>query len=110
MYLDRQTIFDAIPPLETSSQTVTIVGDGVVLNENERTFDEGIESSSTVESTGWEVTVTRDRTLLEDRLDRLAALQTLVLVIVVLVMVVSSEFLRTPRGSSPASFEEPGSQ
>ncbi|ADB60155.1 integral membrane sensor signal transduction histidine kinase [Haloterrigena turkmenica DSM 5511] len=87
MYLDRQTIFDAIPPLETSSQTVTIVGDGVVLNENERTFDEGIESSSTVESTGWEVTVTRDRTLLEDRLDRLAALQTLVLVIVVLVMV-----------------------
>lgn len=79
MYLDNQTVFSMLPPLETSSQTVEVVGNGTVLDEPDRTFDESIRSSSTVESTGWQVTVTRDRTGLNDRLRRLATFQVLLL-------------------------------
>ena len=87
MYLDGQTIFDLLPPLETSSQTVEIVSDAAVLDESDRTFGASVRSSATVESTGWRVTVTRDRTALDARLRRMAASQLLVLGLVLIVMV-----------------------
>lgn len=86
MYLDRQTIFDVLPPLEKSSQTVEIVGDGIVLNEESQTFEAAVRSSSTIESTGWQVTVARDRTALDARLQRLVTSQALVLGLVLAVM------------------------
>jgi signal transduction histidine kinase len=86
MYLDRRTVFDMLPPLETSSQTVTIDGNGMTLTETNRTFDASIRSSSTIESTGWRVTVARDRSGLNARLRRLAASQTLVLGVVLVGM------------------------
>jgi signal transduction histidine kinase len=86
MYLDRQTVFDMLPPLETSSQTVEITGNGIVLSESNQTFDASVRSSSTVESTGWQVTVARDRTALDARLGRLAASQALVLGVVLAAM------------------------
>jgi signal transduction histidine kinase len=87
MYLDRQTIFDPLPPLESSSQTLEIVGDGAVLSASNRTFSASVQSSAVVDSTGWQVTVTRDRTPLNARLRRLAASQALVLGLVLIVMV-----------------------
>lgn len=87
IYLDRRTVFDLLPPLETSSQTVKIVGNGAVLNAQNRSFDASVRSSATVETTGWQVTVTRDRTPLNARLRRLAASQVFVLGLVLVVMV-----------------------
>ncbi|NHN61606.1 MULTISPECIES: ATP-binding protein [Halorussus] len=87
MYLDNQTAFDLLPPLETSSQTVEITGSGAVLSESRRTFGASVRSSAVVESTGWEVTVTRDRTALDARLRRLAASQAAVLGVLLLAMV-----------------------
>ncbi|MDS0473432.1 sensor histidine kinase [Natrinema sp. 1APR25-10V2] len=86
MYLDRQTIFRMLPPLETSSQTVEIVGDGEVLDDSDQTFADSVQSSSTIESTGWQVTVTQDRTALNDRLRELATFQALILGLVLAVM------------------------
>jgi signal transduction histidine kinase len=88
MYLDRRTVFDMLPPLETSSQTVEITGSGIVLTESNQTFDAAVRSSSSVESTGWQVTVARDRSALDARLRRLAASQALVLGLVLAVMLV----------------------
>jgi signal transduction histidine kinase len=87
-YLDRQTIFDVLPPLQTSSQTVEIDRNGTVLAESNRTFDAAVRSSSTIESTGWRVTVARDRTALDARVSRLAASQALVLGVVLAAMLV----------------------
>ena len=87
MYIDRQTVLDLLPPLETSSQTVEIVSDAAVLDESERSFGASVRSSATVESTGWRVTVTRDRTSLDARLNRMAASQLLVLGLVLILMV-----------------------
>lgn len=86
MYLDRQTIFRMLPPLETSTQTVEIVGNGMVLDDSNQTFAESVESSSTIESTGWQVTVSQDRTALNDRLRELAAFQALILGVVLAAM------------------------
>jgi len=86
MYLDRQTVFSLLPPLETSSQTVKITGGGATLSAANRTFGASVRNSATVDSTGWRVTVARDRTALNARLQRLAASQAIVLGVVLLVM------------------------
>jgi len=87
MYLDGQTVFELLPPLETGSQTVEIADGEATLSEPEQSFGASVRSSAVVESTGWRVTVARDRTPLDARLARLAASQALVLGLVLLVMV-----------------------
>jgi signal transduction histidine kinase len=87
IYLDNQTVFGALPPLETSSQTVRVAGDGTVLHGGERSFRSAVRGSATVESTGWTVTVARDRSALDARLRQLGLFQAGQLSLVVLVMV-----------------------
>jgi signal transduction histidine kinase len=86
IYLDSQTVFDALPPLETSSQTVRVVGNGMELHEGDRQFAASIEASATVDATGWTVTVVRDRSALDARLRRLGLFQIGQLGIVFLLM------------------------
>ena len=86
IYLDNQTVFDALPPLETSRQTVEVVGNGTELHGGDRTFTSSVRGSGTVDSTGWEVIVVRDRSALDARLRRLGLFQAGQLGLVVLVM------------------------
>jgi signal transduction histidine kinase len=86
VYLDTQTAFDALPPLETSRQTVRVVGNGMKLYEDDREFTASIEASATVDATGWTVTVVRDRSRLDARLHRLELFQAGQLGVVLLVM------------------------
>jgi signal transduction histidine kinase len=86
LYLDSQTVFDALPPLETSRQTVTVVGNGTEIHGSDREFAASVAGSATVEATGWTVTVTRDRTALDARLRRLGLFQVGLLGLVVCVM------------------------
>jgi signal transduction histidine kinase len=86
VYLDTQTVFDALPPLETSRQAVTVAGNGTALHGGDRAFPASVEGTATVEATGWEVTVARDRSGLDARLRRLALFQAGQLGLLVLVM------------------------
>jgi signal transduction histidine kinase len=86
IYLDTRTVFDALPALETSGQAVAVTWNGTALHGGDRTFPASVEGSTTVESTGWEVTVARDRSALDARLGRLALFQAGQLGLVVLVM------------------------
>jgi len=86
IYLDTRTVFDALPALETSGQTVTVTGNGMELHGGDRTFPTSVGGSATVESTGWEVTVAHDRSALDARLRRLGLFQAAQLGLVVLVM------------------------
>ena len=86
IYLDAQTTFDALPPLETSGQTVRVVGNGVELYEGDQQFTASIEASATVDTTGWTVTVVRDRSELDARLHRLELFQAGQLGVVLLLM------------------------
>ncbi|WP_152043247.1 sensor histidine kinase [Salinigranum salinum] len=87
IYLDTRTTFDALPPLETSRQTVTVVGNEMEIHGSDRTFTSSIEGSATVDATGWEVSVVRDRTALDARLRRLGLFQAGQLGLAVVVMV-----------------------
>jgi signal transduction histidine kinase len=75
VYLDTRTVFDALPPLETSHRTVTVVANGTALHGGDRRFSSSVDGSATVDATGWRVTVSRDRSGLDDRLRRLALFQ-----------------------------------
>ena len=86
IYLDTRTTFDALPPLDTSRQTVTVVDDGAELHGGDRRFESSVEGVATVESTGWTVTVSQDRSALDARLRTLALFQAGQLGLVVLVM------------------------
>jgi signal transduction histidine kinase len=87
IHLDTQTVFDALPPLETGSQTVEVVGGGMELYGGNQTFSTSVRGTATVETTGWEVTVVRDRSALDARLRQLGFFQAGQLGLVVLVMV-----------------------
>jgi signal transduction histidine kinase len=86
VYLDTQTVFDALPPLNTSRRTVTVVGNWTALHGGDRGFPASVAASATVESTGWTVTVARDRSALDARLRQLALFQVGQLGLVLLVM------------------------
>jgi len=86
IYLDNQTVFDALPPLETSRRTVRVVGNGTELHGGDRSFPSAVRGSATVDSTGWEVTVVRDRSALDARLRQLGLFQAGQLGLLVLVM------------------------
>lgn len=86
-FLDTQTAFDTLPPLETSSKTVRIAADEETLYASDRTFESSIRSTASVETTGWTVTVARDRSALDGRLQQLALFQGVELGIVLALMV-----------------------
>lgn len=75
MFLTDQTVFDMVPAAETSTQTVTITADSEPLHQRDRSFTQPIDSTATVEATGWTVTVARDRSALNSRLEHLALVQ-----------------------------------
>ncbi|SEP05514.1 Signal transduction histidine kinase [Halogranum amylolyticum] len=86
-FLDTQTAFDTVPPLETSSKTVRIADDERTLYASDRTFESSVRSTASVETTGWTVTVARDRSALDERLQTLALFQGVELGIVLALMV-----------------------
>ena len=87
IFLDGQTVFDALPPLDTSGQTVSVTtAEELTLHGGERRFAAAVTASATVESTGWTVTVSEDRTPLDRRLQNLALFQAGQLGLVVLMM------------------------
>lgn len=88
LYLDSQTVFDTLPPLETSSQTVRVTDGDRTLYASNRTFESTVQTSATVETTGWTVTVARDRSALDTRLRRLAIFQGVELGLIFALMVV----------------------
>ena len=86
--LETTDFFTATEPLETSSQTVEVrgidsEGEPAVLLDKRHNFSRSLTSHSTVQRTGWNVEVERDRAPLTDRLDTLQAIQLGSFVIVV---------------------------
>jgi signal transduction histidine kinase len=78
--LDSARLFTAKEALETGNQTVEIVGENtggttLTLDPKGDSFDQTIAASATIESTGWELTVRRDRSRLTERLGTLRAVQ-----------------------------------
>jgi signal transduction histidine kinase len=73
--LSTTTLFQTVPPLETSTQSVRIVDGNETLHPEHETFQQRISGSNTVESTGWRVVVTRDASGLTTQLRNLAIAQ-----------------------------------
>ncbi|MDX1746785.1 MAG: cache domain-containing protein, partial [Halobacteriales archaeon] len=87
IYVDRQTFFTTLGPLETSTQAVSVREGQTTLFEQHRSFDQEIMARATVASTGWTVTIVRDSSSLTGQLRDLAAAQALGIFIVMLAVV-----------------------
>lgn len=87
IYLDEQTFFGVLSPISRADQRVTVTAGSDVLYGGGDGFDQAVEASRTVESTGWTVTVVRDRSELLYRLRELAIAQGIGLTLVVLSVV-----------------------
>lgn len=92
IYLDSQTVFSMLGPLETSSRAVTVQIDDKTLYSPHRTFPEEIRGEATIPmpatGTEWTVTVIQDRRPLLVQLQDLAIAQGVGLFIVLLSVVV----------------------
>lgn len=88
IYLDDQTIFGVLSPISQDDQRVTVTADSATLYRSGEDFEHTIEATRTVESTGWTVTVVRDRSGLLARLRELAIAQGIGLLLVMLSVVV----------------------
>ncbi len=84
------TFFTMVGPLETDRQAVAIRADGRTLHGSHQTFEEKITSTATVESTGWSVRITRDRSPLNARLQEMAVTQVASLALVLSLVVALS--------------------
>jgi signal transduction histidine kinase len=75
--IDAVTFFSMLRPLDTDHQNVVVTGsDGRTLHSSDsRAFNGTINGTATVGELGWEVTVSRDRTQIDQRQQDLAALQ-----------------------------------
>lgn len=60
LYLNENTLFDAVRPLQTSKQSIRITDGSTVLLPEEQRFQQRITESATVPGSGWTVTVSRD--------------------------------------------------
>ncbi len=69
------TVFTMIKPLETDVRTVSVWADDQVLHAPQAAFTDPVSSTATVDSTGWSVRVSRDRSTLDARLREMAILQ-----------------------------------
>ena len=87
IYLDEQTFFGVLAPISRGDQHVTVTAGSATLYRSGGRVDDAIQSSSTVESTGWTVTVDRDRASLLDRLRELAIAQGIGILLIMLSVV-----------------------
>ena len=87
IYIDRQTVFTMLRPLETSGQSVGVRSENLVLYSQQATFDQKIQSTQEVEATGWTITVVRDRSGLISRLRDLAIAQGVGIFLLMLAMI-----------------------
>jgi len=88
IWVTNRTFLQSTRPLERESQTVTVAAaDGEPLKGAEREFDASLNATATVETTGWRVTVERDRAGLTGRLQQLALVQGMSLVVVLATIV-----------------------
>jgi signal transduction histidine kinase len=87
IFLNDDTLFQMVPPLETGNQRVTIREQNGTLHASNDTFPQSIRRSATVDGTGWSVTVERDRAALNSRLEQLALFQGVSLALVLFSMV-----------------------
>ncbi|MFB6282249.1 MAG: cache domain-containing protein [Haloferacaceae archaeon] len=87
IFLNQETVFGMVPAAETSSQQVTIGSGDSILYRSDRTFNQTVRKSATVETTGWTVEVARDRSGLNRRLEQLALFQGVGLLVVLCSMV-----------------------
>jgi len=87
LYLERQTVFGVLGPLAREDQRVNVTTGTNNLYSGGGTFDQTIRSSRTVEATGWEVTVVRNRAGLITQLRQLAIAQGLGILLVMLAVV-----------------------
>ena len=76
----QRAVLGAVSPLETNRQTVRISGDSVsgereTYRPRSTEFDAEIHAEATVDRTGWQVEVIRDRGQLDDQLNTLLFLQ-----------------------------------
>lgn len=87
IYIDRQTVFTMMRPLETSGQAVGVRHEDTVLYSQRTTFDQSLQATKEVDATGWEVTVVRDRSGLVTRLRDLAIAQGVGIFLLMLAMI-----------------------
>jgi C4-dicarboxylate-specific signal transduction histidine kinase len=87
LYLDDQTFFGGLAPVSGDDQRVTVRTGSATLYQRGSGAENAIEVTRTVESTGWTVTVNRDRSNLVDQLRQLAVAQGLGLLLVMLSVV-----------------------
>lgn len=93
MYIDKQTVFGLLGPLETSSQSVRVTSNDHVLYPAHQTFQDEIHGEAQVDIEGaatgatWTVTVRQDRSPLVTQLQDLAIAQGIGLFVVLLSVV-----------------------
>lgn len=87
IYVSTDTLLDPVAALDTRTQRVTVTADEAVLLDSDDRFDQVLVGTATVEGTGWELTVARDRSRLNAQLQSLALAQGVGLFLVLLAVV-----------------------
>jgi signal transduction histidine kinase len=80
-------VFDGLSAIESDSRSVRVTAGNETLRESSRRFEQSIRASAAVPTTGWTVTVARDRAGLNARLEQLALSQGVGLGLVLFLMV-----------------------
>ncbi len=81
------TVLTMVKPLETDVRTVSVWTDDRVLHAPQSALTDPVSSTATVDSTGWTVRVSRDRSALAARLREMALLQAASLALVLSLVV-----------------------
>lgn len=87
IYVSTDTLLDPVAALDTRTQRVTVTADEAVLLDSDDRFDQVLVGTATVEGTGWELTIARDRSRLNAQLQSLALAQGVGLFLVLLAVV-----------------------
>ncbi|WP_318569685.1 sensor histidine kinase [Salinigranum marinum] len=87
IYVSTDTLLDPVAALDTRTQRVTVTADDTVLLDSDDRFSQVLVGRATVEGTGWELTVARDRSRLNAQLQSLALAQGVGLFLVLLAVV-----------------------
>ncbi|MFC4356362.1 ATP-binding protein [Halobium salinum] len=86
IYVNERTLLTAAGPLTSEVQSVAVGDANTTVHEPVHRFDESITSTATVDSTGWTVTVSRDRAALDARVATLQLVQGFGLLVVFVLM------------------------
>ncbi|WP_152041329.1 sensor histidine kinase [Salinigranum salinum] len=87
IYVSTDTLLDPVATLDTRTQRVTVTAGDTVLFDSDDRFDQVLTSTVAVEETGWQLTVARDRSLLNAQLQSLAVAQGVGLLLVLVAVV-----------------------